>query len=57
MRKGLAKAKAEGVHIGRPLMVDQNEIRKLRSDGLSHRAIAKKLNCSYGSVAYALKPR
>lgn len=52
---GLARAKENGMHVGRPKEVDDAEIRRLRSTGLSMRQIAKILGISTCPVQRALK--
>ncbi len=53
---GLERARAEGKTIGRPLgaKVDEQEIRSLRSQGLSLRAIARQVGISHPTVAAIL---
>lgn len=53
VRSGLDRARAEGKRLGRPPVppVTLAELRKLRSEGLSLRAIAKKIGLSVGVVA------
>ena len=53
---GLERARAEGKTIGRPLgaVVDAEEIRSLRSEGLSLRAIARQVGLSHPTVASIL---
>lgn len=58
--EGIAKAKAEGRVGGRPRLVDdavQAKIRKLRSDGLTVRQIAKEVGLSKSSVQKVLVAR
>jgi putative DNA-invertase from lambdoid prophage Rac len=52
---GLAHARACGKRLGRPRLRREHDVRSLRQDGLSYRAIAKQLGISRGSVARALK--
>lgn len=52
---GLAAAKARGVAIGRKKKRDDDEILRLRKEGLSVRAIARQLKIAKGSVQKALK--
>jgi DNA invertase Pin-like site-specific DNA recombinase len=49
---GLAVAKAKGVRLGRPLANDsqRQEVARLRSEGMSYRAISKQLGLSVSSV-------
>ncbi|RWC10382.1 MAG: recombinase family protein [Mesorhizobium sp.] len=51
-----AKAEAEGVpwNTGRPVKLDHDLIRKLKSDGLSVRKIAKEAGCSPSAVQKVL---
>ncbi len=51
---GIAKAKANGVYKGRPVSLDHNQIRVLRSQGLGATAIAKQLGCSRGAIYKAI---
>ena len=56
-RAGLARARAQGKHIGRPrrmtpVMVDAAV--RLRKEGMSYTAIAEALNVGYGTVRRAL---
>jgi DNA invertase Pin-like site-specific DNA recombinase len=53
---GLERARAEGKTIGRPLgaQVDEQELRRLRSEGLSLRAIARQVGISHPTVAAIL---
>ena len=53
---GLERARAEGKTIGRPLgaEVDEQELRRLRSQGLSLRAIARQVGISHPTVASIL---
>jgi len=53
---GLERARAEGKTIGRPLgaQVDEQELRRLRSQGLSLRAIARQVGISHPTVASIL---
>ncbi len=53
---GLERARAQGKTIGRPLgaQVDEQELRRLRSQGLSLRAIAKQVGISHPTVASIL---
>jgi DNA invertase Pin-like site-specific DNA recombinase len=51
---GIAKAKANGVYKGRPVSLDHNQIRALRSQGLGATAIAKQLGCSRGAIYKAM---
>ncbi len=53
---GLERARAEGKTIGRSLgaQVDEQELRRLRSQGLSLRAIARQVSISHPTVASIL---
>ena len=51
---GIAKAKAKGVYKGRPVSLDHDHIRHLRSHGLGATAIAKQVGCSRGAIYKAL---
>ena len=52
---GLDHAVSIGKKLGRPQENDIDAIKKLRTQGLSYRKIAKQLNCSMGAVCRALK--
>jgi DNA invertase Pin-like site-specific DNA recombinase len=54
---GIAKAKANGVYKGRPVTLDHDQIKALRSQGVGATAIAKQLGCSRGAVYKALNAR
>lgn len=43
---GIAKAQAKGLYKGRPVTLDHDQIRAMRSQGLGATAIAKQLGCS-----------
>jgi putative DNA-invertase from lambdoid prophage Rac len=48
---GLARAKREGKTLGRPqVIVDREKVSRLRTEGLSVRAIANKLHVSKSTV-------
>lgn len=49
---GIAKAKLNGTYKGRPIerTFSLSEARKLRDEGMSYAQIAKKLNCSVGTL-------
>jgi len=47
--------KSIGVKLGRPGKYDHNEMIKLRKEGLSLNAIARKLQCNVGTVSKVLK--
>jgi DNA invertase Pin-like site-specific DNA recombinase len=52
---GVRNARANGKQFGRPRrIVNQDEIKRLRSDGASLRQIAKKLGVGYGTVRLRL---
>jgi len=52
---GIARAKREGVHCGRPVRVyDRDKARKLHKDGLSLREIAKQLGIGKDTVRAAI---
>ena len=57
VKAGLVAAKARGKRLGRPPISPHlsNQAKELRSKGLSHRKIAKKLKISEGSVRNLLK--
>ncbi len=48
---GLQRAKAQGKRIGRPAArLDAGELQRLREEGLSYRAIAKRCGVSHPTV-------
>jgi putative DNA-invertase from lambdoid prophage Rac len=51
---GLEHAKARGKRLGRPKLHNDEMIRKLRSEGLSYRAIQKRLTVPMGCISRAL---
>jgi len=52
---GLQRAKAQGKRLGRPkVSVDPQQLRELRSEGLSLRAIAKRFGVSHPTILAAL---
>jgi len=56
VKAGLRRAKANGKKLGRPkISVDPGQIQKLRSQGLSLRAIAKEVSASRTTVGDLLK--
>jgi len=56
VKAGLRKAVENGKKLGRPrTSVDPNEIYRLRSQGLSHRAIASQLGISHSTVGQLLR--
>lgn len=50
LKIGQARAIMEGRHIGRPRKLDFDLVKKMRSEGMTIRAIAKELGCSPSSV-------
>lgn len=52
---GINHARNQGKRLGRPLVADQEEIRRLRRQGLSYRKIMTKLNVSMGVVCRAIE--
>lgn len=55
VRLGLARARAQGKRLGRkPLNVDVNQIKELRSRGLTIRQIAKEMKVGNGTVVRSL---
>ncbi len=55
VRAGMARARAEGKHIGRPVRrVDLEEVRRLRAAGLSIRQIARRVEVPPSTVAKRL---
>jgi DNA invertase Pin-like site-specific DNA recombinase len=54
---GLENARAKGKILGRPRIRDDKRIKTLKAQGLSQRAIAKKLKISKGTVQNALSER
>ncbi len=55
VKEGLARAKANGVQLGRKPTVDTERAVELRAQGLSYRQIAKMLNISLGSAHVAAR--
>ena len=56
VRAGMARARAEGKHIGRPVrLMDLEELTRLRARGLSIRQIARTLGVPPSTVAKRLK--
>lgn len=53
--EGIQRAKAKGVYKGRKPSIDKNEIVRLKGDGLSVSAIARKLNVCRASVYRAFQ--
>jgi DNA invertase Pin-like site-specific DNA recombinase len=51
---GLAHARAKGKRLGRPPKAQEGDIRGLRAQGASYRAIRRKLGCGMGSIRRAL---
>jgi DNA invertase Pin-like site-specific DNA recombinase len=54
-RAGIEKAKAEGVYTGRPVSLDHQKIRTMKSEGMGATEIAKAMGCSRGAVYKALR--
>ncbi len=55
VRAGLRRARKNGKRLGRPKApIGLNEVKRLHSEGLSHRAIAKRLGTSHTTVRRAL---
>lgn len=54
-RAGIEKAKAEGIYKGRPVSLDHEKIRAMKSEGMGPTEIAKALGCSRGAVYKALR--
>jgi len=53
-KAGISSARAKGKHIGRPFVsVDAAEVARLRGEGVSYRAIGKRLGASAGTVRAA----
>src|SRR5207247_2254838 len=58
VRAGMARARAEGKRIGRPLrLMDLEELARLRARGLSIRQIARTVSAPPSTVAARLKAR
>jgi DNA invertase Pin-like site-specific DNA recombinase len=51
VKAGLARARERGVRLGRPLKLDTHEVLRLRQDGLSVRAIARRVDAPASTVA------
>ncbi len=47
---GLARAKAEGTPLGRPVKTSAEAVRNLKAEGLSQSAVAKKLDVSLSTI-------
>lgn len=55
-KAGLQKARREGKHLGRPkLVVNRDRVRELSAEGMTTRAIGKKLKVSAASVCRVLR--
>lgn len=54
---GLARRRAQGGSLGRPVTLDHDEIRRLRGEGLSMTKIAKEAGCSLASVSRVLEEK
>ncbi len=52
--EGIAKAKAAGVYKGRPVSIDAEHVRKLKTDGMGPTQIARALKIGRASVYRAL---
>lgn len=53
VKSGLEAAKKRGIRLGAPVKIDTEDqltIKKLRSEGMSYRKIAKSMGLSYGAV-------
>jgi DNA invertase Pin-like site-specific DNA recombinase len=58
VKAGLRRARENGKKLGRPkTSVDTDKIHRLRSQGLSHRAIATRLGISHSTVGQILRHR
>lgn len=59
VRAGIARARAQGKHLGRPRIhhVDVGRVRKLRSEGMSWRAIGRQLGVHPTIVTRASRQR
>lgn len=57
VRAGMARARERGVRLGRPLKLDAPQILSLSREGISVRAIARRLGAPASTVADALKRR
>ncbi len=56
VKAGLRRAKENGKQLGRPQSdVDRKQVRLLRSQGFSHRAIAAQLGISHSTVGQILR--
>ncbi|MDA2924369.1 recombinase family protein [Acidobacteria bacterium AH-259-L09] len=56
VKAGLRRAKENGKQLGRPKSpIDPGRVRRLRSQGLTHRAIASRLGVSHTTVGQVLK--
>jgi DNA invertase Pin-like site-specific DNA recombinase len=51
---GLVHTRSKGTILGRPKTINEDEIRRLRANGLSFRKIMKEIGCSMGAVNRAL---
>lgn len=54
VRAGIRNAQAKGKRLGRPQKHDPAEIRRLRAQGLSYRAISKQMGVPMGTITQAL---
>ena len=58
VKAGLRKAVENGKKLGRPMVsIDSERLYRLRSEGLSHRAIATRLGISHSTVGQILRHR
>jgi DNA invertase Pin-like site-specific DNA recombinase len=55
VREGLARAKAEGKVLGRPVTNDYKKIIELRNQGMTYKQIQEEVGCSKGAVWRALQ--
>jgi len=57
VKAGMARAKAEGVHCGRPRVgFDVNEALRLKQEGMSWSQLARRMNVSVSSLRRTLSP-
>jgi len=55
VKSGLASARAKGKQLGAPIKASNPEVLRLRSEGVSIREIAKRLNLTKSVVEYAVR--